>query len=234
MMFTWLFGKDIQLAAAWYHSIQANITALLYKPKRKYNRFLYTNGKMVQLTRRHRRHNVQRGSTATLIFLCLLSNLVPSKHDTDKHTWSKYIETRRVYVLWVCFLVGATPEVTPGHDECVCPGDKLTYWCTVHGEATGATIWNGTAFSGCQPDPDEILLQHSRFTTTGSTGICNNGSIVGQSLSVQGSNYTSQLNVIITPDTVGKTVKCAYDALSSDQTQDMIKVSTIVPGNPAW
>ena len=117
--------------------------------------------------------------------------------------------------------------------KCVCPGDKVTYMCTVHGEATGTTLWNGTAFSGCRPYY-EILLQHHHFTPTGgSTGTCINGSIAGQSLSVQGNNYTSQLNVTVTPDTAGKTVTCAYDALSSDQTQDMIKFSTIVPGNSA-
>ena len=114
--------------------------------------------------------------------------------------------------------------------ECKCPGDKQIYMCAVQGNATGATIWNGTAFSGCQQNPNEILLQHSRFNTTGSTGTCNNGNIVGQSVSVQGNNYTSQLNVTITLDTVGKTVTCAYDALSSDQTQDIIKFSTKVPG----
>ena len=129
--------------------------------------------------------------------------------------------------------IGATPEVTPGHDKCVCPGDKLNHRCTVHEEAYGATLWNGTAFSGCQPDPEEILLQHHHFTTTGSTGTCNNGDIVGQSLGVQGENFTSQLNVTITPDTAGKTITCVYDALSSDQTQNMIKLSTIVPGNSA-
>ena len=116
--------------------------------------------------------------------------------------------------------------------ECACPGDKLTYRCTVQGEATGATLWNGTVFSSCQQGSNEILLQHRDFTTTGgTTGTCNNGNIVGQSLSVQGDNYTSQLNVTITPDTAGKTITCAYDSLSSDQTQNMIRFSTTVPGN---
>ena len=62
-------------------------------------------------------------------------------------------------------------------------------------------------------------------------GTCNNGQIVGESLSVQGNNYNSQLNVTVTPDMAGKTIICVYDALTSNQTQDMIKFSTIVPGN---
>ena len=61
--------------------------------------------------------------------------------------------------------------------------------------------------------------------------MCNNGAIVGQILSVQDNNYTSELNVIITPETAGRTIMCAYDALTSDQTQNMIKFSTVVPGN---
>ena len=30
-------------------------------------------------------------------------------------------------------------------------------------------------------------------------------------LSVEGNNYTSQLNISVTPNTVGKTIKCARD-----------------------
>ena len=114
-------------------------------------------------------------------------------------------------------------------NKCVCPGDKLIYGCTVQGTANGATIWTGTAFSGCRQNV--ILLQHHHFISTrGTIGICNNGDIVGQSLGVQGSNYTSQLNVTITQETAGKTITCVYDALTSDQTQNIIKFSTTVPG----
>ena len=124
-------------------------------------------------------------------------------------------------------IIGTTLEAIPG---CVCPGDLLTYMCTVHGSPIGATLWNGTAFSGCPQN--EILLQHHLFTPPGSpTGTCNNGAIVGQSLSVQGNNYTSELNVTVTPETAGKTITCAYDALTSDETQNMIKFSMVVPGN---
>ena len=113
-------------------------------------------------------------------------------------------------------------------NKCVCPDDKLIYRCTVQGNANGATIWTGTAFSGCPQAA--ILLSHSLFTPTGGlTANCNNGDIVGQSLGVQGNNYTSQLNITITQDTAGKTIACAYDALTSDQTQNIIK-STTVPG----
>ena len=134
----------------------------------------------------------------------------------------------------ILIIVGNMSEATTGCEtvnECVCPGDKLTYRCTVQGsDTTGATVWSGTAFSGCLQN--EILLQHSDFTPTGGpTGRCNNGGIVGQSLGAQGNNFTSQLNVTITPETAGKTIMCSYDALDSQNI--MIKFSTIIPGNHA-
>ena len=64
----------------------------------------------------------------------------------------------------------------------------------------------------------------------GPTITCNNGTIIGQSLGIQGNNYTSQLNVTITPETAGNTITCAYDDVSNDQTRNMIKFSMVVPG----
>ena len=54
---------------------------------------------------------------------------------------------------------------------------------------------------------------------------------MGRSLGVQGNNYTSQLNVTITSETAGKIIMCVYDALTNDETQNMIKFSMVVPGN---
>ena len=128
-------------------------------------------------------------------------------------------------MLIIIIIVIGTSEAIPG---CVCPGDKLMYNCTVQGSPTGATTWSGTAFSGCQQN--EILLQHHQFTPIGGpTGTCNNGAIVGQSLGVQGNNFTSQLNVTIIPETAGKTIMCDYDPLTGQNFT--IKFSTIIPGN---
>ena len=133
-------------------------------------------------------------------------------------------------ILSVCFLVGAILEGILGHEgvnECVCPGDHLTYRCTVQGSNTGGTLWTGTAFSGCQQNT--IFLQHHQFTPIGGpTGRCNNRAIVGQSLGAQGNNYTSQLTVTITPDTAGNTIMCAYDPLTGQNIT--IKFSTRIPG----
>ena len=82
-------------------------------------------------------------------------------------------------------------------------------------------LWNGTVFSSCPQG--EIILPHSQFTSTRSSiDTCNDGDIVGRGLRIEGNNYTSQINVTITPDTVGKNIVCAYDALTTDSTNDRI------------
>lgn len=85
----------------------------------------------------------------------------------------------------------------------------MTYECTVVGGQL--TVWTGNAFI-CPSDNDEVALLHSRFNSAyGTNRSCNNGTIVGQSLSVEGNNYTSQLNITVTPDIAGKTVMCSSD-----------------------
>ena len=74
----------------------------------------------------------------------------------------------------------------------------------------GFTIWTGTAFN-CSASDYAILLLHNRFSSKGDHGSCSNGAIVARSLSVEDNNYTSQLNVTVTPDTAGKTIECLYD-----------------------
>ena len=77
----------------------------------------------------------------------------------------------------------------------------------------GATIWIGSAFN-CSNSNYMILLLHNRFSSTnlkGDCGSCNNGDIVGQSLSAKGNNYTSHLNVTIISNTAGKKIECFFD-----------------------
>ena len=105
---------------------------------------------------------------------------------------------------------------------CICPGDTLSYECTVTGG--GGTVWAGSAFN-CYQYGNEIVLFNSHFDT-GTYGMCNNGAIVGRSLSVDGNNYTSQLNVTITPDTAGKTIKCVHDRGA----HEILIFTSIIPG----
>ena len=104
---------------------------------------------------------------------------------------------------------------------CVCPGDTLSYECTVvsHSTERGATIWTGSAFN-CY----EILLFHHRFNI-GTNRTCNNGAIVARIISVEGNNYTSQLNITVTPDTAGKTIEC----LNYNWTHKILIFTSIIP-----
>lgn len=112
---------------------------------------------------------------------------------------------------------------TASTSGCACPGDTLTYECTAMGR--GVTIWTGTAFN-CSESNNEISLLHNRFSSTeGDYGSCNNGSIVGQSLGIEGNNYTSQLNVTVTPDTAGTMIMCLYYNFYNDS----IQLSTLIP-----
>jgi hypothetical protein len=93
--------------------------------------------------------------------------------------------------------------------EYACPGEVLTYECIATGGSNiGATIWTGTAFN-CTSSENEITLLHVYINHTYT---CNDGTIVARMLSVEGNNYTSQLNVTVLPKTAGKTIECVqYD-----------------------
>ena len=101
-----------------------------------------------------------------------------------------------------------------------CPGDTLTYTCTIAGP--GNTIWSGTAFD-CSSKSDEIILRHSQFGI-GTFGNCNDGAITAQSLGVVDSScYSSQLNVTVSSDMNNQNIQCAY---SSDRITT-IEVATL-------
>ena len=107
---------------------------------------------------------------------------------------------------------------------CACIGDTLTYSCTVIGNLGGATVWTGTAFD-CSSG--EITLLHSSYgDDDGTFGVCNNGNIVARSLGVEGSNYSSQINVTVIPDIIGKTISC----INYDGTNEITEFSKTVPG----
>ena len=74
----------------------------------------------------------------------------------------------------------------------------------------GSTIWTGSAFKALHCY--ELVLLHSRFhLSRGAIGSCNNRVIVARSVSVEDNHYTSQLNVTVIPDIVGKTIECTSD-----------------------
>ena len=97
-------------------------------------------------------------------------------------------------------------------NRCFCPGNTLTYECTVMGEPGGSTVWRGSDFSCFSQD---ISLFHADYDSTGAYGECSD--IVGQSVrsdintmndnSTSVSYYTSQLTVLINSGTVGTTIE---------------------------
>ena len=109
-------------------------------------------------------------------------------------------------------------ELLDGMEECVCPGQSLTYECTVMGELGGQSVWRGSVFDDyCISD--EISLFHGNFDSTeGSFGAC--GEIMGRSLSASinetdGFNsvgyFVSQVSVPVSSNTAGKNIRCQYD-----------------------
>ena len=64
----------------------------------------------------------------------------------------------------------------------------------------------------CSNTNDDIALLHSRFDN-GTNGTCNDDKILGQSLLVNVSSncYTSLLCIMVSPDMVGKSIRCVHD-----------------------
>ena len=92
----------------------------------------------------------------------------------------------------------------------------MTFTCSIGGG--GNTLYNGTAFycpSANSASNNQILLRHSGFGTRGEpSGMCNNGAITAEGVSVDSTRYTSRLNVTVSSDIVGMNVSCIYDDAS--------------------
>ena len=110
-------------------------------------------------------------------------------------------------------------QLLDASNRCLCPGDSLTYECTIVGESGGSTVWMGSVLN-CTGQ--EISLFHGDYESTkGAHDGC--GGVVGQSVrSYVGVNttndnsttvtlYTSRLTVPINSGTVGRTIECLYD-----------------------
>ena len=100
-------------------------------------------------------------------------------------------------------------------NDCVCPGDIVTYECIVNGDPGGITVWMGEFFR-CPSGKQVIELVHSQFSNGPggelfSTRICNDGNIIGRIVRIENGSFTSQLNVTLTSGIVGKSILCIYD-----------------------
>ena len=76
-----------------------------------------------------------------------------------------------------------------------------------------AMIWRGSAFD-CSTKNNEINLNFGRFSSA--AGVCNNGSIQARSImGVEYNLYTSQLNITVSSDMIGKTIECVHDNINN-------------------
>ena len=97
--------------------------------------------------------------------------------------------------------------------NCICPGYSVTFAeCTVKGRFGEHTVWKGSAFDCIG---NEIALIHGTgqvgFNTTIAAGECNNKSIRAQIIRIEGNCYTSQININVDDDIIGKTIICVHD-----------------------
>ena len=106
--------------------------------------------------------------------------------------------------------------VSDAERSCICPGDVVTYECTIISMPYGGTIFRGNPSSfydciGDSNDPTEIVLHHSQFNDS-IQSTCNNGTVVGQSLSNDDNTYyKSQLNITVASELIGDTIECVHD-----------------------
>ena len=109
----------------------------------------------------------------------------------------------------------------PNDGGYVCYGQILTYQCTACGGV--ATVWRGTAFE-CEDAANQISLPHFNFALT--TGECTSGDIMAYGVHAANGCYTSNINITMSHNVLGKEIQCTLDDGSS-QTLLNIGNSTI-------
>ena len=109
------------------------------------------------------------------------------------------------------FIIDSGDQFIPAsNNSCACPNRILTYTCTVVGG--GSTVWTGSGFS-CSGN--EIVLLHTEYADRMAVGMCNNGAIIGQGLSVNGNRYTSELRVNASSGLNNTAVRCLNAGLAT-------------------
>ena len=96
------------------------------------------------------------------------------------------------------------------------------------GSIPDATIWRGSAFN-CSMN-ETIALLHFLFGPNNQSNTaaseCNNGSIHAYGVRVEGNCYTSQLNITVNADMIGKTVECVHYNESTESVIGTLIVAT--------
>ena len=123
--------------------------------------------------------------------------------------------------------------------SCICPGEVISYRCTVLDNGVGVTTWSGTAVDAaftqynCDGSIDFHLV-HSRFDDPGSVSVaCGGGAVVAQSVGVMLSSpdncYISEFTVTTFPGLDGTVIECSL----SGGFRDVGNSSLIIAGRNA-
>ena len=108
--------------------------------------------------------------------------------------------------------------LTSRGETCTCPGDVLIYECTVVSTNFAFTILKGKPddFFKCNGSSSnngrDLALSHKKFDE-GVVVHCNNGAVVGRSLTSENGSYTSQFNVTVSSEQLlaGGMIECLLD-----------------------
>ena len=130
-----------------------------------------------------------------------------------------------IIIIIIITVSASNAFLTTPNINCACPGEEVTFTCTVVGG--GITVWSGTAFD-CSSGTNDISLSHTRFME-GISKSCNGGATVATSLGVTNDRYTSQLRVQVSSDLNSRTVQCAHDSNAGPMTA--VGTSTLVVVN---
>ena len=114
--------------------------------------------------------------------------------------------------------INRTIELVMRESECSCPNYTLIFECTVrNSSAQLSIIWNGSIFNNC----NGILLSPPVWNMDSH---CNKGAIIGSIMPNENSWYTSQLNITLNFEIIGKNVLCFH---SGDDINSMVQVKEI-------
>ena len=95
--------------------------------------------------------------------------------------------------------------------KCVPEGKTVSYECTVNDPTgNGSTVWLGNAFN-CSDS--EIVLSHSAYSGVGVSGVC--AGLSAQSVSENGTEFTSTLTLTATAQLNGTTINCTLNGMVS-------------------
>ena len=120
-------------------------------------------------------------------------------------------------------------------NDCICPGNEVTYECTVCGQ--GATVWTGSSsLFNCRSG--EIILRHRAFEeeTSGECNLIINRAVVANSVGpgVTDLNnlitcYTSQLHLRNQTYSDGDNITCLHNNGVSESVVDTAMIT--IPGS---